>query len=84
MDLRAIAFDTLGALVDPRSGLTDGLGAWGAERGLSANWSGLADAWRDAYQISMSEVRTGKKPWQDWDAVAASVECLAEPLGCYP
>lgn len=69
MDLRAIVFDTFGTLVDWRGGLIDCLTAWGAERGRSADWAGLADAWRGEYQPSMSEVRSGKRPWTDLDTL---------------
>jgi hypothetical protein len=82
MDLRATVLDTFGFLVEWRGSLVDGRGAWGAERGPSADRAGLADAWRGEYQLSVSGVRTGKRLWQDWDVVAASVEDLAERLGC--
>ncbi len=62
-DVKAILFDTFGTVVDWRGSLIADLGAWGKERGVAANWAGLVDAWRGAYQPSMSRVRRGEQPW---------------------
>lgn len=69
MELRAILFDTFGTLVDWRGSLIVSLGAWGGEQDLSADWAGLADAWRGEYVPSMTEVRQGKRPWTDLDTL---------------
>jgi 2-haloacid dehalogenase len=61
--VRAVLFDVFGTVVDWRGSLIADLGAWGAARGITADWAGLADAWRGAYAPSMDEVRRGTKPW---------------------
>jgi len=63
MELRAILFDTFGTVVDWRSSLIADLGAFGARRGIAADWAALADAWRGAYHPSMDRVRRGEAPW---------------------
>ena len=67
MDLRAILFDTFGTLVDWRGSLIEAFDAWGAEHGASADWAGLADAWRGEYAPSMDQVRRGERPWTALD-----------------
>ncbi len=62
-DVRAVLFDMFGTVVDWRGGLIADLSAWGASRGIAADWSGLADAWRAEYAPSMDEVRRGARPW---------------------
>jgi 2-haloacid dehalogenase len=69
MELRAILFDTFGTLVDWRGSLTESLGAWGAEAGVSADWAGLADAWRGEYAPSMNQVRRGERAWAELDTL---------------
>ena len=62
-EIRAILFDVFGTVVDWRGSLIADLSAWGAARGLAADWAGLADAWRGAYAPSMDQVRRGVLPW---------------------
>ena len=68
-ELRAILFDTFGTVVDWRGSLIQELTAFGAERGLAADWEGLVDAWRGAYRPSMDRVRRGDLPWTKLDAL---------------
>src|SRR5690349_1962870 len=63
----AIVFDTFGTVVDWRGSLIAELSEFGRTRGLSADWTGLVDAWRAAYQPSMNRVRTGELPWTKLD-----------------
>ncbi len=63
----AIVFDTFGTVVDWRSSLIADLTGFGAARGVSADWAGLVDAWRAAYQPSMQRVRSGEVPWTRLD-----------------
>ena len=63
MIVKAIIFDTFGTVVDWRGSLITELTAWGGARGLSADWTGLVDAWRAAYAPSMNQVRRGELPW---------------------
>ncbi len=56
--------------------------AWGAARGVAADWPGLVDAWRGAYLPSMARVRTGERDWADLDVLQReSVETLAPKFG---
>lgn len=65
----AIVFDTFGTVVDWRSSLIADLTAFGATRGISADWVALADAWRAAYQPSMDRVRKGEQSWTTLDTL---------------
>ena len=63
----AIVFDVFGTVVDWRSSLIAELSAFGAARGISADWAGLVDQWRGAYRPSMDRVRKGEMPWTRLD-----------------
>ena len=67
MDVQAILFDVFGTVVDWRGSLTAELSAWGAGRGIAADWKGLVDTWRGAYAPSMDRVRRGELPWTKLD-----------------
>ncbi len=69
VEVRAILFDVFGTVVDWRSGLIGQLTAFGAARGLTADWPALADAWRRAYIPSMDRVRRGEQPWTGLEAL---------------
>lgn len=62
-NVRAILFDTFGTVVDWRGSLLADLGAFSKQRGISADWEGLVDAWRGAYAPSMDRVRRGELAW---------------------
>ncbi len=68
-ELKALIFDTFGTVVDWRSSLIADLTAFGETRGVKADWAGLVDAWRAAYQPSMARVRKGERPWTTLDAL---------------
>src|SRR6476469_3365270 len=73
----AIVFDTFGTVVDWRSSLIADLTAFGRERGVNADWTGLVDAWRAAYHPSMDRVRKGEQPWTTLDVLhRASLDSL--------
>jgi 2-haloacid dehalogenase len=78
----AIVFDTFGTVVDWRSSLIADLSAYGASRGVSADWAALVDAWRAAYHPSMDRVRKGELPWTKLDDLhRASLDRLIETQG---
>ncbi len=78
----AIVFDTFGTVVDWRGSLIAELAAFGRERGIGADWVGLVDAWRAAYQPSMNRVRAGEIPWTKLDDLhRASLDRLSEEFG---
>ncbi len=66
-NVRAVLFDVFGTVVDWRSGVIRGLSAFGANRGLVADWPLIADQWRAEYQPSMEAVRRGDRPWTPLD-----------------
>jgi 2-haloacid dehalogenase len=66
-DVKAILFDVFGTVVDWRSSLIADLEAFGATRGIGADWPALVDAWRAAYRPSMDRVRKGELPWTGLD-----------------
>jgi len=81
-DVRAILFDTFGTVVDWRGSLIDELTAFGAARGIGADWAGLVDAWRGAYAPSLDRVRRGELPWTILDDLhRASLERLVVEFG---
>jgi 2-haloacid dehalogenase len=80
--LDALVFDVFGTLVDWRGSLIADLTAFGDERGISADWAALVDAWRGAYVPSMDRVRRGEQPWTSLDGLhRASFDALAEQFG---
>src|SRR6202789_1110641 len=64
---KVIVFDTFGSVVDWRSSLIADLTAYGATKGVTADWPAFVDAWRGAYQPSMARVRKGEQPWTTLD-----------------
>jgi 2-haloacid dehalogenase len=78
----AIVFDTFGTVVDWRSSLIADLTAYGAQKGVSADWPALVDAWRAAYRPSMDRVRKGEQPWTTLDNLhRASLDKLIAEFG---
>jgi 2-haloacid dehalogenase len=78
----AIVFDTFGSVVDWRSSLIADLTAYGASKGVTADWPAFVDAWRGAYQPSMNRVRTGQQPWTKLDLLhRASLDHLIAEFG---
>lgn len=69
MDVKAILFDTFGTVVDWRSSIIADFTAFGAARGLQADWAAFADAWRAAYHPAMDRVRRGELPWTILDVL---------------
>jgi len=80
--VRAILFDTFGSVVDWRTSLISELSLWGKERGVSADWTGLVDDWREAYAPSLDRVRRGELPWTILDDLhRMSLETLLARYG---
>jgi 2-haloacid dehalogenase len=55
--VKALVFDVFGTVVDWRSSLIADFTGWSAKRGVTGDWAGLVDAWRQAYKPSMDAVR---------------------------
>jgi 2-haloacid dehalogenase len=68
-DVQALLFDVFGTVVDWRSSIIEDLTAFGAKKGLKADWAQFADDWRGLYQPAMEEVRTGRRPWTILDVL---------------
>jgi 2-haloacid dehalogenase len=81
-DVKAILFDTFGSVVDWRSSVVAEMATFGAARGVAADWTAFADAWRGAYKPSMDRVRTGARPWTILDVLhRESLEKLVVQFG---
>lgn len=74
---RALLFDVFGTLVDWRGSLLDEAAYVGTAAGVDADWAGVVDDWRRAYQPALDRVRGGAA-WRDLDALQR--ETLAEVL----
>lgn len=66
-DVRVLAFDVFGTVVDWRSGVIGELTAIARERSLTIDPGAIADDWRRRYRPAMDEVREGKVPWAVMD-----------------
>jgi 2-haloacid dehalogenase len=64
-DVRILAFDVFGTVVDWRGGVAREVAALGL--GLDAE--AFADAWRARYQPAMQQVRSGARPWTSLDTL---------------
>jgi 2-haloacid dehalogenase len=78
--MKVLLFDTFGTLVDWRTSLIAALTDFGREKGLQLPATEIVDRWRMAYEPMMAQVRTGKLPWTDLDALhrMALTELLPE------
>ena len=63
MDVRALAFDVFGTLVDWRSGIANAFRA----SGVAGDPQELADAWRERYWPMLIQVNEGARPWGNFD-----------------
>jgi len=66
---KAILFDTFGTTVDWLSSMTAYGQRLGTEKGIDADWQGLARAWRARYPHAIKPVREGKRPWTGFDTL---------------
>jgi 2-haloacid dehalogenase len=79
-DLKVLAFDVFGTVVDWRSGVIAEIDAIARERNLTIDTGAFADAWRKRYQPFLDRVRLGESPWQRLDDLrrAGLLEVLDE------
>jgi 2-haloacid dehalogenase len=66
-DIKALAFDVFGTVVDWRGSIIAEGERWGAEKGLQVDWALFADRWREGYRPAMDKVRQGSLPWMNLD-----------------
>ena len=72
-EVRALLFDVFGTLTDWRTTVIREGRELGAQRGVEADWEGLADAWRAGYGPIMRRVEDGELPRQPIDALHRSL-----------
>jgi 2-haloacid dehalogenase len=66
--MRVLLFDVFGTLVDWRSSMIELAAAAGGRAGPRADWAGIIDDWRRAYQPALDRVRQGAA-WRDLDSL---------------
>jgi 2-haloacid dehalogenase len=68
-NLKVLAFDVFGTVVDWRGGVAAEMAAIAQERHLSVDTGAFADAWRSKYLPYLLRIRNGEMPWQVLDGV---------------
>ena len=68
-EVKALAFDVFGTVVDWRGSIIREATAFGAQHGIGIDWPRFADAWRAGYRPAMQRVRSGELPWLKIDAL---------------
>jgi 2-haloacid dehalogenase len=66
--LRVLLFDVFGTVVDWRSSLIGMAESAAAQGGLQADWAGVVDDWRRAYQPALDRARQDAA-WRDLDSL---------------
>jgi 2-haloacid dehalogenase len=66
-DLKVLAFDVFGTVVDWRSSVIAEAEQLGKAKGLNVDWTAFADAWRGIYRPYMDRVQSGERPWTKLD-----------------
>ena len=80
---KALSFDVFGTVVDWRSSIIAEGKQLNAQWGWGLNWEDFADRWRELYQPSMEEVRTGRRDWVILDTLhRESLLQLLQEFGC--
>src|SRR6266576_776133 len=80
-DLKVLAFDVFGTVVDWRGGVAAEMAAVATERRLTVDAGAFADAWRSKYLPYLLRIRNGEMPWQVLDGVhRASLQELVNEL----
>jgi 2-haloacid dehalogenase len=68
-DVKALIFDVFGTLVDWRTSIAREAKAILGPLDVDLDWDAFADAWRDQYQPTMEEVRSGRLPFSKLDVL---------------
>jgi 2-haloacid dehalogenase len=77
-DVRVLAFDVFGTVVDWRGSIAREVDALG----LGVDGAAFADAWRTRYQPAMARVREGTRPWTHLDALhRENLDSVLESFG---
>ena len=81
--IKALVFDVFGTLVDWRTSIARESEIALSPLGISIDWFGFADAWRDQYQPAMDEVRSGKIPYSKLDRLhRRNLDVILSKFGC--
>src|SRR5436305_8660266 len=80
-DVKALAFDVFGTVVDWRGSVIRDGEALTKRTGVKVDWGAFADAWRGEYAPSMRRIRDGERPWVNldvlhWENLMTTVERL--------
>ncbi len=67
LDLKLLAFDVFGTVVDWRSSVIAEGERLGATKGITIEWEAFADGWRSIYRPYMDRVLSGAVPWTKLD-----------------
>lgn len=68
-DVKALAFDVFGTVVDWRTTLIREGEALGRAKGVPIDWAAFADAWQAGKEPSIERIRRGEAPWATLDAI---------------
>jgi 2-haloacid dehalogenase len=68
-DIRALAFDVFGTVVDWRGSIIREGELLSAKKGLTIDWPAFADAWRAGYKPAMDSTRGAGAAWLDIDTL---------------
>jgi 2-haloacid dehalogenase len=68
-DVKVLAFDVFGTVVDWRGGVAAEMAAVARERHLTVDAGAFADAWRSKYLPYLLRIRNGEMAWQVLDGV---------------
>lgn len=68
-NIRVLAFDVFGTVVDWRSSIAREVAAFSDQHGLGLDSESFADAWRGQYGPAMARVRSGELPFTKLDAL---------------
>jgi len=80
--VEVLLFDVFGTVVDWRTSLQRWFQSFGREHNLEADWAGLVDDWRAAYEPSMARVRRGERPYVTLDTLhRESLDALLPQYG---
>ena len=66
-EVEVLLFDVFGTVVDWRTSLRQWFQHFGRENNFQADWAGLVDDWRAAYEPAMARVRQGERPYATLD-----------------
>ena len=81
-DIKVIALDTFGTVVDWRSVIIAEGQQLSKTKGFTVDWPAFVDEWRAAYGPSMNRVRSGELPWTKLDVLhRMSLDALLERHG---